>query len=97
MGRLLLRIATTTLVILVVIVAADWIVWRIRAARGNGMDEVTVSQVTAAQLKRNREEYYFDGSITMTCARSVFPPLTGAGWMPPCWYLRRHPIQVTRF
>jgi hypothetical protein len=97
MGRLLLRIATTALVIAFAIVAADWGVWRVRMARGNGTDEVTVSQVTAAELKRNREEYYFDGDITITCARSLFPPLTSGGWMPPCWYLRRHHIQIERF
>jgi hypothetical protein len=97
MGRLLLRIATIALVIAFAIVATDWLIWRVRTARGNGTDEVTVSQVTAAELKRNREEYYFDGDITITCARSLFPPITSAGWMPPCWYLRRHHIQIERF
>lgn len=95
-ARLILRIAAFALLIVCVIVAADWIVWRIRMARGNGMDEVTVTQVSAAQLKRNKEEYYFDGDITIACARSAFPPLTSNGWLPPCWYLRRHTRVVKR-
>ena len=96
MGRLLLRILTTALVIAFAIIAADWIGWRIRTARGNGTDEVVVTQVTAAQLKRQREEYYFDGDITITCARSLLPPLTSNGWMPTCWYLNRHRTVVVR-
>ncbi|MEZ2347236.1 hypothetical protein [Terriglobus sp. RCC_193] len=95
MARLILRIAALVFLIVCVIVAADWIVWRIQMARGNGTADVTVTQVSAAELKRNKEEYYFDGSITITCARSLFPPLTSNGWLPPCWYLRRHTTVVT--
>ncbi|MEK6398290.1 MAG: hypothetical protein V4734_09410 [Terriglobus sp.] len=96
MGRLLLRIATTALVIAFAIIAVDEIVWRIRMAHGNGTDEVTVTQVTAVQLKRNREEYYFDGDITITCARSLLPVFTSSGWMPTCWYLNRHHTVIER-
>ena len=96
MARQILRIAVFALLIVCMIVAADWIVWHIRMARGNGTAEVTVMQVSAAELKRNREEYYFDGNINITCARSLFPPLTSSGWLPPCWYVRRHTTVVTR-
>jgi hypothetical protein len=93
-ARLGLRVAALALLIVCVIAGADWLIWRVRVAHGNGMDEVSVTQVSAAELKRNKEEYYFDGDITITCARSIFPPLTSNGWLPPCWYLRRNTTVV---
>ena len=76
------------------IYAADAATWNIRNARSNGTDEVTVSQVSAASLKGKKEEYYFDGTTTVTCARSLFPQLMSDGWLPPCWYIRRHTVIV---
>lgn len=61
------------------------------------MDEVAVSNVTVATLKSSKEEYYFDGSITLACPRSALPILTAQGLMTPCWYLRRHRTVVTHY
>lgn len=72
---------------------ADWLVWRIRMAWGAGLTDVPVSQVTAAELKGNKEEYYWDGNVTISCSRSLFPQSTYS----PCWYLRRHMENVTRY
>jgi len=96
MGRLLGRGVMGLLLVLAVVYVADWLVWNVRDARGNGTEQISVNQVSAAQLKNHREEYSFDGAITMTCAKSVFPPLTAGGWMPTCWYMRQHPTQVDR-
>lgn len=97
MARLLLRIVGALLLLPVLFYAADWAIWQVRSARGNGMDEVAVSSVSVATLKSNKEEYYFDGNITLTCARSVMPMLTAQGMMTPCWYLRRHRTVVTHY
>ena len=95
MQRFILRSLFLALLTMTALYAADAVTWHIRNARGTGTDDITVSQVSAASLKRNREEYYFDGSITVTCARSMLPQLTSDGWLPPCWYIRRHPVNVT--
>ena len=95
MQRLILRSLLVLLVTAAAIYAVDAITWHIRSAHGNGTDEVTVSQVSAASLKGKKEEYYFDGSITITCARSLMPQLTQAGWLPTCWYIRRNTVNIT--
>jgi hypothetical protein len=94
MLRILFRIIAGLLLGFAVVYAADWIVWRMRGA---GMDEVSISRVSVATLKRDREEYYFDGNITLTCARSLLPPVTPQGWLTPCWYLRRHRTVETHY
>ncbi len=61
------------------------------------MDEVTVSRVSVATLKSSKEEYYFDGTDTLPCTRSLFPLPAAEGWGMPCWWLRRHRNVETRF
>lgn len=93
MPRLLLRAAFVAIVCCASVYVADATAWHLR---GRPTGSITVSQVTAATLKRNREEYYFDGDITVACARAAFPQLTASGWLPTCWYLDRHRLAVTR-
>lgn len=81
----------------VLVYAADWLTWRARVARGNGMDTVTVNRMTVAPLKGSKEEYYFDGTDVLPCTRSLLPPMTGDGFGTPCWYLTNHRQVVTRF
>ncbi|AFL90263.1 hypothetical protein Terro_4056 [Terriglobus roseus DSM 18391] len=97
MARIVIRIIAGLLLLPVLFYAADWAVWRVRIARGNGMDEVAVTSVSIATLKRDREEYYFDGDITLACPRSVLPMLTDRGVMSPCWYLRRNHTVIKRY
>lgn len=95
MQRILLRAILIVILAAATVYAVDAVAWHIRNTRGNATAGVTVSQVSAASLKRNREEYYFAGSITITCAQSLFPQLTSTAWTPPCWYIRRNTVQVT--
>ena len=97
MARLLLRTIAGLLLLLALFYAADWAVWRVRSARGAGMDEVSVSRVSVATLKGSKEEYYFDGNSTLTCPRSLLPMPTAQGWMTPCWYLRRNRTVLTHY
>jgi hypothetical protein len=55
------------------------------------------TSVSVATLKRNREEYYFDGDVAMTCSRSLLPMVSAQGRMTPCWYLRRNRTVVTHY
>ena len=86
--------AVMYLVLLVVAAyPVDWAVWRARVAAGGGMDQVLVSQMTAAEMKGNKETYYFDGTSMADCSRSLFPQ-AGVG---ACWWLRRHPIVTQKY
>jgi hypothetical protein len=75
-------------------IAGDAIVWRLR---GEPAAEQEVSRVTVASMKRNKEEYFFDGSDTVPCAVSITPQRQQAQWLPPCWWLLRHRNIVTRY
>jgi hypothetical protein len=97
MARLLLRIVAGLLLLPVLFYAVDWAVWQVRSARGNGMDQVAVTSMSVATLKGSKEEYYFDGNITLACPRSVMPMFTAQGMMKPCWYLRRHRTITTHY
>jgi hypothetical protein len=66
----------------------DWAVWRTRVAMGGGMGQVTVSTMTALAMKDGKEAYYWDGTSTVDCSRSIFPQ-AGSG---ACWWLARHSI-----
>ncbi len=74
------------IVLLAVAYLADWAVWRVRVARGGGMDTVLVDQVVVAPLKGGKEEYYADGQVEASCSKSLFPQ-AGSG---ACWWLRGH-------
>jgi hypothetical protein len=85
------------LVAVLLFYAVDYAAWRVRSTHGNGMDSVVVSRVSVATLKGNKEEYYFDGTDTMPCTRSLLPPPLAIGWGTPCWWLRGHRQVVTRY
>jgi hypothetical protein len=89
---ILVRLAGWLLVAAALAYPVDFAVWRTRVAMGNGMGQVSVSQITAAELKGNKEEYYWDGNISLDCSRSLFPE----GLYSACWYLRRHSETIAR-
>lgn len=97
MLRVALRFVGGLLLLVLFICLADFALWRVRMAKGSGMDVVQVSRVSIATLKSNKEEYYFDGTDTAPCTRSLLPPPTGDGWGMPCWWLVRHRQVVTRY
>ncbi len=67
--------------------AVDWSVWRLRFVQGSPPTaSMEVTRMVVAQLKGNREEYYMDGTVTVSCSRSVFPQ----GGLQACWWLARH-------
>ncbi len=84
--RALARGLLGLVVALALLYLADFVVWRIRVARGGGMDTVQVTRTVVAPLKGNREEYYPDGVEQVDCSQSIFQQ-SGSG---ACWYLRRH-------
>ena len=76
-----------------VVYPVDWAVWRVRVSHGGGMGEVQVGSVIAAQLKGDKEEYYAEGTTLMPCSQTIYPQ----GGNDPCWWLVRHPDQITRY
>ncbi len=70
----------------------DLSVWWVRVGMGGGMGKVQVSRFVVAPLKGNKEQYYYDGTTTVDCSRSLFPQ-AGSG---ACWWLERHRVVYER-
>lgn len=82
--------AVILLIVLVgILYAGDWIVLRIRVARGTAFGSVQVNQFLATPLKGNKVEYDFTGTVQETCSWSIFPQKGN----PACWWLQRHTTQ----
>jgi hypothetical protein len=64
----------------------DWVVFTVRAAHGNGYDQVLVQEYLSTGLKGNKTEFDYLGTAQVSCARAVFPH----GGANPCWWQRRH-------
>lgn len=64
----------------------DWVVFRVRAAHGNGFQSIQVQEYLTTPLKGSKVEYDFLGTAMESCARSIFPHASAA----PCWWVRRH-------
>lgn len=77
------------LVLAAILYVGDWIVLRIRVARGTAFGAVEVNQFLAIPLKGNKVQYDFIGTVQETCSRSIFPQKGN----PPCWWLERHTSQ----
>lgn len=77
------------LISLTVLYAADWLVLKIRIARGTAYGSVEVDQFLATPLKGNKEEYDMVGSFQQSCTRSIFPHQG----KPACWWVRKHNSQ----
>ena len=71
----------------------DWVLWRLRVAAGGGMASADVNSMTAATLKGNHFEVYSQETAQVQCSLSLLPE-AGAG---PCWWVRRHPQQITQY
>jgi len=77
------------IVLLAVLYAGDWLVWRWRVSHGEGYGTVEVHQFLATSLKGNKTEYDLTGTIQEQCSRSIFPQQGD----PACWWLERHTAQ----
>jgi hypothetical protein len=75
------------LVLLALVYAIDYGVWRVRLATGgNATGMITVQYFYAIQEKNGKTEYDYQPPQSETCVNSLFPH---AGNMP-CWYERKH-------
>ncbi len=96
-GQRIKRIALRGLVVLSLLIAAlyvgDYVVARYRLSRGYGVDSVNIGHLYAIRQKSGKTEYEDLGTQPQTCVRSLFPHFGYA----PCWYLRRHREQETKF
>lgn len=64
---------------------------RMRLASGGAAKTYdSVNVIYAAGLKNSKYEVYADQPAPQTCTRSLFPQ---RGYTP-CWYLRRHTMQM---
>ena len=90
--QLAIRIVVGLIFASALVYFGDWAVWRTWVARGGGMGKATVSVFVVAPLKGNKEEYYFEGTATVDCSRSLFPQ-AGSG---ACWWLARHRVVYER-
>lgn len=88
MKRALGRTVVGLIAALAVVYVGDWGIWRVRVARGGGMGQVSVSDMTAVPLKNGKEEFFWDGTWNEDCSRSLFPQ-AGSG---ACWWLARHNV-----
>jgi len=90
-GNLLALVLLALVALLLILYAGDYALLRIRIAR-HGPSSVlsTVTIFYAAPLNGGKVSVFFDQPQTQPCARSLFPQLNNV----PCWYLRRHTVQV---
>ena len=86
MGRILGRILLGLLVVAAVIYLGDFVLWQLRSLHGGATESVVVNRVVVAPLKGNKEEYYADGTTTVSCSDSLFTQ-TGVG---ACWWVKGH-------
>ena len=71
----------------------DWLVWQARVTAGGGMGSGGGSRFTGAELRGNKEDYYFEGSGPVDCSESLFAH-AGEG---ACWRLRKKPEVIVRY
>ncbi len=70
----------------VAVYVGDWAVYHLR---GTPNAQITVNRYLSVPLKGNKQEYDYLGTMTVTCARSLFPQ----GALSPCWQVRRNADQ----
>ncbi len=92
MKRILGFAIVALLVAFVAVYAGDWVVWRVRSARGGGIGNVQVRWFQVAELNGGKEEMYPDGEGPVACSQSLFPQ----GGSNPCWYVVKHPVVLER-
>jgi hypothetical protein len=94
MQRLLRIVGRWMLLLAGLLVAAyvfEDLLLRYRASHGGTsavFDKVTTYE--AGALKGGKQEFYFDQPQVVECVRALFPHFGD----PPCWYARRHTIQL---
>jgi hypothetical protein len=80
------RILIGTLVSLMLIYLADYLLLRLRH---QPLGNVTIQRYDAIAQKNGKTEFDFEDPTTQVCVHSLLPHL---GYQP-CWYLARHSEQ----
>ena len=90
--RIFFATILTTVGVTALAFGMDYAVFRIRvAANWNAYGSVTVEHYDAILQKNGKTSFIFDPPGPQTCVNALFPH---EGFLP-CWYLKRHPEQVT--
>ncbi|HEY3972421.1 MAG TPA: hypothetical protein VGM18_05415 [Candidatus Sulfotelmatobacter sp.] len=90
--RIFVAAAVVVLGTAALVYSLDYTVFRTRVATGrSAYGSVTVHHYYAVLQKNGKTNFIFDPPGPQTCVNSLFPH---AGFLP-CWYLSRHPDQVT--
>ncbi len=86
-----LRIAVLGIIAFAVIsYAVDFAVFKLT---GSPRSKYTVYHFISAPLKNNKTEIDYIGSEDVHCALSMYPQ----DGLVPCWYLRRHTNQISKY
>ncbi len=88
--RILLLALEVLLVAAVVIFLVDAAVFRVRMARGAGIQSQQVDQFLKTPLKGGKMELDYLGTVPENCAVALLPQYVGGQWMTPCWWLKKH-------
>jgi hypothetical protein len=70
--------------------ALDWAVFKLT---GSPRSKFTVNHFVSAPLKNNKQEIDYTGSEEIPCSLTMYPQ----DGFTPCWYLRRHTNQVSKY
>jgi len=87
LGRWLLRIVLVLAGAFAAVYVGDWAVFRLR---GSPTLTMTVRQYAWVPLNGNKREFDSMGSSDVACSISLFEQSGHS----PCWYLRKHTIQI---
>jgi hypothetical protein len=94
---LIAKTAAGVALLVAVAYPVDFAIWRTRLALSHdgrgGMGSVQVNRIVAAELKGNKEEYYFNGTEVLDCSKSLFPQ----GSVNACWWQQRHRDVIVRY
>jgi hypothetical protein len=74
------------LALMLVVWAADYLVFRYRAGKNQAFGQVTVMSYDAVPQKSGKTQFIFHDPQNETCVQTLFPH---AGY-EPCWYLRKN-------
>lgn len=91
--RILLIAVQMLLAVSLLLCVVDAVVFRVRLARGGGIQTQQVDQFLSTPLKDGKVELDYLGTGQQNCASALLPQYVSGQWMTPCWWLKRHSNQ----
>ncbi len=92
MIRILRALLIALLAALAIVYSGDWVAFRFHIPGNRELyADVRVDQVYTDTNKWNEIEYSRGNPVTERCVYSLFPH----DGMRPCWYVKRHTMNVT--